>query len=933
VSFQREVRPILADRCFSCHGPDQESRQAELRLDLAEEAFADRGGYAAIIPGDLSESELVYRIHEKGDDQMPPTDSGLALSESEVDLLTRWVEEGAQFEKHWAFQSPEPRVAPRMQHNEWARDGLDLFIGASLQERGVTPNPEVDRRTWLRRASFGLTGLPPSQSTQELFLSDQELGAYERATDRLLASAHFGERMAQGWLDLARYADTYGYQNDVGRRVWPYRDWVIQAYNDNLPYDEFVRHQLAGDLIPQPTISTKTATAFNRLHRQTNEGGSVEEEFRSEYVADRVNTFGTTFLGATLECARCHDHRYDPFSQREYYQLSAFFDQIDESGLYSHFTSATPTPAVDLPTPAQEKVLAEAMALVAKLEGSLSENASSVDFGDPALATKAFDFEKKTVTLNGDDGVSLPGSGAWKRSDPFAVSVRMKVDREHQRAVVVHRSRAWTDAGSQGWQVLLEEGRAHFSLVHFWPGDAVAIRTLEKVPVDEWFWLTVTSDGSSKAAGLSILLNHESATTEVLRDHLTRGITGGGPGEPHLGSRFRDRGLTGGEVDQVLFFGPEESGLLHKDLSNARLARDQTLDGIPQLMGMEDAPFERPTHVLFRGLYDQPVERVFAQTPAAYGGEALPRQGTRLELAEWLLDEKHPLTARVEVNRIWTSVFGQGLVRTPDNFGIQGLHPTHEDLLDYLAQEFRSSGWDRKKLFKRLVLSATFRQESSASDGATERDPDNAWWGRGPSYPLSAEMVRDQALLASGLLVPKIGGPSVFPYQPPSLWKEKSGSTYPTSTGEGLYRRSLYTYWKRTSPPPMMMLFDAVKKDVCRADRSATNTPLQALVLWNDPQFSEAARVLAGKVLSAEDPLLEMYLRFVSRAPSGKEREIMETLFTSFLNEFQSDPERVEKIVSVGHSPRPELSSNAEHAAWTLVCSTLLSSDSALTVR
>ncbi|HBF23613.1 MAG TPA: hypothetical protein DDW23_07355 [Planctomycetes bacterium] len=481
VEFQRDIRPILSDRCFACHGPDPAGRNSDLRLDSADAAFKDLGGYKAIVPGNLEDSELIYRITASNlADRMPPSDSGLSLEEREIELLKSWVRQGADFSPHWAYGKPPDSSPPAAENSAWPRDPIDSFILNKLREVERSPAEEAEPLAWLRRVHFAITGLPPTEEGARKFMESHSEEEYEKVVDSLLSSPHFGERMAQSWLDLARYADTFGYQSDVGTRVWPYRDWVIQAFNQNLPYDEFVRWQLAGDLLPNATAEQKTATAFNRLHRQTNEGGSVEEEYRIEYVSDRVHTFGTTFMGLTLECARCHDHRYDPISQKEYYQLSAYFDDIDESGLYSHFTSATPTPALDLPSPEQAQALAAAVAKVenekiAAANGQLLDtthkNASHrFTFDDRQDVQTVESPRGRAASLDGDTGIRMTGAGAWNRSDPFSVSMLLKTDRHHDRAVLLHRSRAWTDAGSQGWQILIEDGRLLFALIHFWPG-------------------------------------------------------------------------------------------------------------------------------------------------------------------------------------------------------------------------------------------------------------------------------------------------------------------------------------------------------------------------------------------------------------------------------------------------------------------------------
>lgn len=965
IDFQREVRPILSDKCFACHGPDAAAREAGLRLDTREGALADLGGYAAIAPSDLDASELVYRIAaEDKRELMPPPESGLGLTEEERATLRAWIHQGAEYTPHWSFAPAQDSPTPQTD-SSWPRDDIDAYILARMAERSdIKPSADASEADWLRRVSFVLTGLPPAP---ELIAAFPAQLSRAEVVDHLLASPHFGEHFAAQWMDIARYADTYGYQNDRERRVWPYRDWVIQAYNDNLPYDEFVRWQLAGDLLDEPTRDQLIATAFQRLHRQTNEGGSVEEEFRAEYVSDRVHTMGTAFLGLTFECARCHDHRYDPISQVEYYQLSDYFDDIEESGLYSHFTNATPTPAMALPNEPQSIAFADAEAEVASAEAKLlealqarrgvaqaaldddvevlfdfdtwSEDRVSPGVGAEGAAARMEGYFEKVdgvhgtgLRLNGDEGIRFSGVGAWRRSDPFTVSMWLKLDESIERAVLLHRSRAWHDAASQGWQLLIEDGRLTAALVHFWPGDMAMVQTLEPLPIHEWIEVELAYDGSSSAYGMVLSVNGEPARVKVGEDSLTRTITGGGPGDPSFGARFRDRGFSQGVLDEVRFTSgwPGPSGgptvdVARADLREARRKRDELRDQIPQLMVMRERAQPRAARFLDRGLYDAPQQEVGRAVPAALLGDS-EQPKDRRELAEWLLDPEHPLTARVEVDRLWRTVFGKGLMRTPENWGSQGELPTHPELLDQLASDFVRSGWNRKAMLRRLVLTRTFAQARAVADDSRRAlDPESRYWSYYPDRRLTAEMVRDGALAHSGLLARKIGGASVKPYQPDGLWREKSGQTYHPSKGEGLYRRSLYTFWKRTSPPPSMMIFDAAKRDVCVVRRQETQTPLQVLVSWNDPQLVEASRVLATRMLREQISLEQL------GAELGFGTDHVLPSLSAFLQSereaFAADPESVSALLGVGDSPTPEDLDHVELAAMTIVCSTVLSSD------
>ena len=1023
VDFSREIRPLLSDRCFICHGPDEEAREADLRLDLRAGATADLGGEAAVVPGKPEESLLMRRVrHERPRRLMPPPRSKLSLSEEEIALLERWIAEGADYEEHWAFVRPERPTVPEVEDAGWARDDLDRFVLARLEAAGRAPAPEAGRATWLRRVHFDLSGLPPTPEELDAFLADDAPDAYGRVVDGLLASTRYGERLASDWLDAARYAETYGYQSDVGMRVWPWRDWVIGAFNEDLRWDDFVTWQLAGDLLEEPTHDQRLATAFNRLHRQTNEGGSTEEEYRVEYVADRVHTFGTAFLGLTMECARCHDHKYDPISQEEYYRLFAFFDDIDESGLYSHFTNAVPTPTLWLPDAQQEQSLGELGARVAEREAALAAAREEALAGlaawlaeqperlEVAGRTAAFDFDAalegalpnaiaegpagkmgggvelvegrggKALRLDGDGGVSFPGVGAFTRNDPFTIALRMRPTRATERAVVFHRSRAWTDAGSRGYQLLLEDGELSASLIHFWPGNALRVRALEPLPLDRWSHVAFVYDGSSRAAGLELWVDGVRIETEVVRDALTRTILGGGDLNLTIGERFRDRGFAGGEVDDLevfdrrltagelavlaarseeslaeapnvapaelepaaqreLFLATGAPGVTTQlqELKAARVAQAAVVGRVPEIMTMAALAEPRRAFFLERGSYLEPSHEVWPGTPESVLPFPEGAPPDRLGLARWLTAPENPLFGRVTVNRFWQLVFGTGLVSSSENFGSQGAEPVQRELLDYLTHELRDDGWSVKRLLRRLVLSATYRQSSRASAEFLERDPDNLLLARGPVRPLSAEQLRDNALYLGELLVEKVGGPSVRPYQPPGLWHEKSGARYQEDKGEGLWRRSLYTYWKRTSPPPSMVIFDATKRDVCVVRRQRTTSPLQALALWNDPQQVEAARGLAQRVLRADlDDVARLGSLFrwcTSRAPEAAELEALGDLLASAREAFAADAEATTAYLAVG-TREPEASLDPpELAAWAVVAGALFASDSTVTLR
>lgn len=924
VDFAAEVRPLLSDRCFPCHGPGVLEPAADLRLDLRDSAV-DELGMSAIVPGAPGESELVARLrHPDPERRMPPASSKLTLDDDEAALLTRWIDEGAVYGEHWSFAPPERSVPASLDTATWPRDDIDRFVLARLDARGLAPAPEAAAATLLRRAYLDLTGLPPKIADLDAFLEDDAPDRYEQAVDRLLASEAHAEHLTAHWLDVARYADTFGYQSDVDTHLWPWRDWVIEAFHENLPYDRFLTEQLAGDLLPDADRNTRLATAFNRLHRQTNEGGSVEEEFRVEYVCDRVETMAGAFLGLTVGCARCHDHKFDPITQRDYFGLFALFDGIDESGLYSHFTNATPTPTLELPTEVQERKTAE-------LEGRISAALTAVDgealpwrealstsFADAGEEGAPFqlrggarvtaDRAAEGVELDGENSVVFPGVGVFRRADPFRIQLELRSPEAFERAVVLHRTKSWTDSGSRGYQLLVDEGRLLFALVHFWPGDAVAVRTVSAMPVGQWTSVELRYDGSSRASGMEIWVDGAPAALEVVRDHLTRTIRGGSIEHLTIGSRFRDRGFKGGAVRsmRVLELPPEIPNPTNT-LRAARAALNDHRDRIRLIMTMREAPnlpaARRTAHVLGRGLYSNRGEAVGPATPAFLPALLDEPVRSRLDLARWLTHPDHPLTARVHVDRLWRLTMGQGLVPSPEDLGSQSRPPAHAELLDTLARDLIDSSWDSRAMLRRIVLSSTYRQVSDHAE-SFERDPGNELLSRASTRRMSAEVIRDAALESAGLLVHRVGGPAVRPYQPPGLWQEKSGKVYRAGRGDELHRRSLYTFWRRTSPPPAMTMFDAPAREVCRVDRPATTTPLQALVLWNDPQFVEVSLALAQLALEdgrlsppglSADEVDQRRVEFIirsltSRPPTTAERESMTTLLAAQRAAYRQDP-------------------------------------------
>lgn len=985
VDFATQIRPILSDRCFHCHGPDGGSREADLRLDLQEAAHE-----YAIVPGDPDNSEAYARIaSEDPDMRMPPPESNRSLSAGEIELIRRWIKQGGSYETHWAFQTIEKPQVPELEADDWSRNEIDKFVLANLREEGIVPSSEAEPWRLLRRLSFDLNGLPPTLEELDSFLSDPSEPAYQKNVQRLLDSPRYGERLAAEWLDAARYSDTYGYQVDRDRFVWPWRDWLINALNANLPYDQFVTQQIAGDLLPDATKETILATTFCRLHPQESEGGSVPEEYRVEYVADRTQTVATAFLGLTLECARCHDHKYDPLSQREYFQMFAYFNNIDEAGLYSFFTQSIPTPTLRLTDPAKQENLAKLDAEVATLEKAWetarkqhqpSPIASPIQLPTPqemlsfddGVAAPSRSVQGKiglAAELTGDDPINLK-TGNFRRHEPFSVALWMKTPDSKDRAVVFHRSRAWTDAASRGYELLIEDGRLKWSLIHFWPGNAVSIKAKEPLPVNEWQHVTVTYDGSGKAEGLRIYQGGQLLEVETVRDHLTKEITGGGQDHITIGERFRDRGFTDGQVDEFAVYNLQltaaEIATLHaqqsgdaqdldeaelrehtflrldghaqslaKQLAESRRLRNEAYDAIQEIMVMREMPERRQTYVLARGEYKSPTDPVEPGMPAALPSfeESWPQN--RLGLAKWIVDRDNPLTARVAVNRYWQLLMGEGLVRTPEDFGSQGAPPTHPELLDWLAADFMEHGWNVKRLLRQIVTSATYRQSSQASAELLQRDPENRLLARSGRYRMSAEMVRDNALATSGLLVEKIGGPPVKPYDLQDSFKPVT-----PDKGPGLYRRSVYTYWQRTSPAPALMTFDAAKRDVCQLQRERTSSPLQALVLLNGPQYVEAAKMLAAKLLqeqpagSPEAELLQKLFRtLTSRPATSEELEIVQNLFTQQKHHFATRPEEAVQLLATGEATVPPNLDKTAVAALTTVVSTLMNFDGCVTRR
>ena len=1024
VEFNRDIRPILSDNCFTCHGPDERQRQVNLRLDTREGIFADRGGYWVIAPENPGESRLLQRISADSEAQrMPPSWSGKELTRDQIDLIRNWIEQGAKWRQHWAFSPLQQPQLPPVRATDWPRNGIDYFILARLQREGLKPSPEADGATLIRRLTLDLTGLPPTPSEIDAFLNDQSPDAYEKQVERLLASPRYGERMAWPWLEAARYADSNGYQSDGERYMWRWRDWVIAALNENMSFDQFTVEQIAGDMLPGATLDQKIATGFNRNHRANGEGGIIPEEYAVEYVVDRVNTTSTVWLGLTMGCARCHDHKYDPVTQKEFYEFFAFFNNVPEKGKANKHGNSPPM--IKAPTPEQQVRLRELekraaaaeerfadlgpniAAAQAKWEGS-PEAAQPADWTitrglvarypldgdiqgefkeestDPpeaqlqegeavfvtGLLEKAASFDGRRFIEAGDIGdfgfLDKLSLGAWVYFSDVSDGIIL--------------SRMDDTDESRGYSLGIKEGKIQLNLSARRLDDSIRVETVRSLPAGQWHHVLGTYDGSRVASGVTIYIDGQAEKLEVLLDALNQSFNADEP--LRIGARGGDQSRFRGYVDEVGVYAAalrsEEAAILAtpdsideiaaiprtdrspqqvtklrryflqrqapaslqqawQDVVHRRQERDQFAESIPTTMVMAERAPPGDTFILGRGQYDNPGARVDADVPAIFPPLPSGQNNDRLGLARWLVDASNPLTARVTVNRFWQMHFGAGLVRSPENFGSRGEPPTHPQLLDWLAAEFVRTGWDMKALHKTIVMSATYRQSSRLTPELLKKDPENRLLARGPRLRLSAEVIRDQALFMSGLLVEKLGGPSVRPYQPAGLWKELSDlEGYTQDSGQDLYRRSLYTFWKRTIPPPVMATFDASARETCVVRETRTNTPLQALTLMNDVAFVEAARVLAQRMMveGRDNPAERIRVGFrlaTARTPGPRELEVLRAGLNHHLAEYRKDPVSASKLISIGESsPDGELEVS-ELAAYTAVANLILNLDETVT--
>ena len=1024
VEFNRDIRPILSDNCFTCHGPDERQRQVNLRLDTREGIFADRGGYRVVAPENPGESRLLRRISADTEAQrMPPSWSGKELTRDQIDLIRSWIEQGAKWRQHWAFSPLQQPQLPPVRATDWPRNGIDYFILARLQREGLKPSPEADRATLIRRVTLDLTGLPPTPSEVDAFLNDQSPDAYEKQVERLLASPRYGERMAWPWLEAARYADSNGYQSDGERYMWRWRDWVIAALNENMPFDQFTVEQIAGDMLPNATLDQKIATGFNRNHRANGEGGVIPEEYAVEYVIDRVNTTSTVWLGLTMGCARCHDHKYDPVTQKEFYQFFAFFNNVPEKGKANKHGNSPPM--IKAPTPEQQirlrqleqKVAAATKrfadlrpniaAAQAKWEKSL-QKAPPVDWtitrglvvrypldgdiqgvfreestdspnaqvqeGEAVFVRGRFG---KAASFDGRRFIDAGDTGDFGFMDKFSLGAWVYFSDVSDGTIL---SRMDDTDESLGYSLAIQEGKIQLSLSARRLDDAIRVETVRSLTAGRWHHVLVTCDGSRVASGVTIYVDGQAEKLEVLLDALNQPFNADEP--LRIGARGGAQSRFHGYIDEVEVYGvaltAEEAAVLATPNSIDEIAaipragrsprqltklrrcflerhapaslqqawqdlicwqheRDQFVESIPTTMVMAERATPRDTFILERGQYDNPGAKVDANVPAILPPLPSGQKNDRLGLARWLVDASNPLTARVTVNRFWQMYFGAGLVRSTENFGSRGEPPTHPRLLDWLAAEFVRTGWDIKALQRAIVMSAAYRQSSRLTPELLKTDPENRLLARGPRLRLSAGVIRDQALAVSGLLVEKLGGPSVRPYQPAGLWKELSDlEGYTQDSGQDLYRRSLYTFWKRTIPPPVMATFDASARETCVVRETRTNTPLQALTLMNDVTFVEAARILAQRMMSEgpDDAAERIRLGFrlaTARTPGPRELAILRAGLDRHLAEYRKDPVSASNLISLGESPPDGELEASELAAYTAVANLILNLDETVT--
>jgi hypothetical protein len=1027
VQYNRDIRPILSENCFACHGPDVNKRAADLRLDVREAAIDKR----AIVPGQPDASAILQRIASTDPEViMPPPESHKSLTQQQKDLLKTWIAEGAEYQGHWAFIAPVKPELPQVRNPTWIRNPIDRFILAELERRGMEPSPEADLRSLIRRVCLDLTGLPPTPQEIDRVLSDPSPERYENYVDELLSRQEWGEHRGRYWLDYARYADTHGIHFDNYREMWSYREWVIKAFNRNLPFDQFTIEQLAGDLLPNASLDQRIASGFHRCNITTNEGGVIEEEYRVLYARDRVETTGQVWMGLTVGCAVCHDHKFDPITQREFYQFSAFFNNTTQRVMDGNIKDPPPVIAVPLEADrerffALDGLIGQAQqeadnrrvqakpgfdAFIAdtiKRQEILFQASPAQDAIETHIPLRSSDPKMISFVQSGQyqqipldrDAVLAPGhlsDAAWQitadlfpalpagdleKDQAFSVALWVKPGNDNQGGSLVARMNEEEDA--RGWDIWMENGSIGTHLVSKWPGNAIKVLSRARLTASRWQHVTISYDGSGKAEGVKIFIDGAEQAKNIVSNNLADTIRTSVPlrigrrqvQSPATDAKVQDiriyrRVLTAEEAQGIAGIprrqyligkrdrSAEETEELYQwflktyDADYQRLVaqRDALTEEKKQVLQrgtvahvMNENPDTPKAYILMRGEYDKRADEVQPDTPKILPPMPPELPKNRLGLAQWLLQEDHPLTARANVNRFWQEIFGAGLVASSGDFGTTGLLPTHPELLDYLAVSFREDGWNIKNFFRSMVTSSTYRQSASVSQEKLALDPTNKFLARGPRFRMDAEMIRDHALAASGLLVSKIGGPSVKPYQPSGVWEavampESNTRKYVQDTGEGLYRRSLYTFLKRAAPPPNMEVFNATAREVCIIKRERTNTPLQALTTLNDVQFVEAARILAEKTLvqhpDANDPVARMQsiaLKLLGRPFRGEELGVVQASLNELLAGFRGNADAAKELLAMGATRSSDQLDPAELAAWTMTVNMLMNLDEVLT--
>ncbi len=1003
VDFTRDVRPIFSNKCFQCHGPDQTSREGDLRLDTRDGAFALHDDQPVIVAGKPDESELLRRVlSQDPDDRMPPADSEYApLTAKEKTILRNWIAQGAEWQDHWAFVPPQRPKVPVTEH-QWPINEIDWFILRRLEKLGLEPAPRASREALIRRVTFDLTGLPPSVAEVDAFLADDSPKAYEKLVDRLLDSPRYGEHMARNWLDLARYGDTHGLHLDNVRSIWPYRDWLINAFNNNKPFDQMTIEQLAGDLLENSSTSQKVATGFIRCNVTTSEGGSIPEEYYVRYAVDRVETMGTVYMGLTLGCAVCHEHKFDPISQEEFYGLFAFFNSFEENPMDGN--QALPPPFIEVPTQEQIAQRTKLQKELETIDQELRSQLAAIEYEDPYHEIKPEEFPSKEFVWIDDDvppGAQKQQTGSiWEFVEaPQPVLSGKRATKRTASGLSQHFftgakpelivgdgdilfTSVYLDPDNPPQQIMLQWNDGNWEHRAYWGGNHInwgrenspSRKRMGDLPKPgEWVRLEIpvrevglkpgskingwayTQFGGTVYWDRSGLITHtpQAGQTFESQRHWELAI-GQGQGLPkpiqqilkiktEKRSEEQKTELRNYFLEHIYPPTKEQLApwLTRRDQLNKELKALQ--DAIPKTMVVKELPKPKQAYLLYRGEYDKkrdPIERHLPSIlPSLPEGAPLNRLG----LAQWLVDPSHPLTARVTVNRFWQRIFGTGLVITSEDFGIQGDAPSHPELLDWLAVEFIESGWDVKHIQKMIVMSAAYTQSAVTTKDKLAKDPQNRYLSRGPRFRLDAEAIRDTALFVSGLLNEEIGGPSVKPYQPAGLWKavgytDSNTANFTQDDGKKLYRRSMYTFWKRTSPPPSMAVFDAPSRETCTSRRERTNTPLQALTLMNDKQFVEASRHFAQRILhqggkTNEEKLIWAFRSATSRMPTSDELQILGRLLENHRQQFQADPDAATALIDSAttllkplHLDRDK-SRDPELAAWTMLANLLLNLD------